>query len=151
MSGPQVKPRDRSHGLAKLGVTEGDVQRATKLLEESFRLRTKALELLGTSEEEIETELEKNLGSLGIAGRRRSNANLPIIANGRRKRGSILFTKLKGRGGKGQSNRRHTLAVTKRRKSSLSKHSSSPSSSLRRRSSDSEFSIRSSSRRVTMA
>ena len=148
MSGPQVKPRDRSHGLAKLGVSEGDVQLATKLLEESFRLRSKALSLLGTTEEEIETELEKNLGSLGTAGRRRSNANLPIVANGRRKRGSILFTKLKG---KGQSNRRHTLAVTKRRKSSISKHSSSPSSSLRRRSSDSEISIRSSSRRVTMA
>jgi len=144
MSGPQVKPRDRSHGLAKLG----DVQLATQLLEESFRLRTKALSLLGTTEEEIETELEKNLGSLGIAGRRRSNANLPIVPNGHRKRGSILFTKFKG---KGQSNRRHTLAVTKRRKSSLSKHSSSPSSSLRRRSSDSEISIRSSSRRVTMA
>ena len=149
MSGPQVKPRDRSHGLAKLGVSEEDVQVATKLLEESFRLRSKALSLLGTTEEEIEIELEKNLGSLGIAGRRRSNANLPIVPNGgRRKRGSILFTKFKG---KGQSRRRHTLAVTKRRKSSLSKHSSSPSSSLRRRSSDSEISIRSSSRRVTMA
>lgn len=35
MSGPQVKPRDRSHGLAKLGVSEEDVQLATKLLEES--------------------------------------------------------------------------------------------------------------------
>jgi len=144
MSGPQVKPRDRSHGLAKLGVSEEDVKLATKLLED----RNKALSLLGTTEEEIEIELEKNLGSLGIAGRRRSNANLPIVANGRRKRGSILFTKFKG---KGRSNRRHTLAVTKRRKSSISKHSSSPSSSLRRRSSDSEISIRSSSRRVTMA
>ena len=67
---------DRSKGLRKLGVSEEDVKQATKLLEESSRLRSKALNLLGTSEEEVELEFAKNLGSLGIAGRRRSHSML---------------------------------------------------------------------------
>ena len=67
---------DRSKGLRKLGVSEEDVKQATKLLEESSRLRSKALDLLGTSEEEVELEFAKNLGSLGIAGRRRSHSML---------------------------------------------------------------------------
>ena len=69
---PQVGAEKRSKGLRKLGVTEEDVHVAAKLLEESDRLRDKALKLLGTTEKEIEVENAKNLGSLGIEGRRRS-------------------------------------------------------------------------------
>ena len=135
---------DRSKGLRKLGVSEEDVKQATKLLEESSRLRSKALDLLGTSEEEVELEFAKNLGSLGIAGRRRSHSMLAaqnhsdMLAFTRipRPKTNTIFKKLIGFGnGSGnKGGRRHTSTAVKRRKSSIDKQST-----LRRRSSDSEL------------
>ena len=145
---PQIM--DRSKGLRKLGVTEEDVKQATKLLEESSRLRSKALNLLGTSEEEVELEFAKNLGSLGIAGRRRSHSMLAaqnhneILAFTRaipRPRANSIFKKLMigfGDGNGSKGGRRHTSTAVKRRKSSIDKQSST----LRRRSSDSELTIK---------
>lgn len=92
---PYLRPRSmslhRSKGLKKLGVSEEDVELAKQLLEQiptcpsdpnkverilgyaSSRLaREKALRLLGTTEEEVDCENAKMLGSLGVAGRRRS-------------------------------------------------------------------------------
>ena len=85
---------NRSKGLIKLGVSEADVELAEKLLRliprkpsdpnkaerilgyASMRLhREKALRLLGLTEEEIEEENAKVLGSLGTSGRRRSFSN----------------------------------------------------------------------------
>lgn len=82
---------NRKKGLKKLGVSENDVKLAEKILDQiptcpadpnkaerilgyaSTRLvRDKALRLLGASEEEVELENAKVLGSLGVAGRRRS-------------------------------------------------------------------------------
>ena len=84
----------RSKGLIKLGVSEADVELAEKLIRlipktpsdpnkaerilgyASMRLyREKALRLLGLTEEEIEEENAKVLGSLGSSGRRRSFSN----------------------------------------------------------------------------
>jgi len=84
----------RRKGLLKLGVSEDDVELAEKLLRlipktpsdpnkaerilgyASMRLhREKALRLLGMTEEEIEEENAKVLGSLGTSGRRRSFSN----------------------------------------------------------------------------
>ena len=130
---------DRSKGLRKLGVSEEDVKQATKLLEESSRLRSKALDLLGTSEEEVELEFAKNLGSLGIAGRRRSHSMLAaqnhsdILAFTR----AIPRPNWFGEGSCNKGGRRHTSTAVKRRKSSIDKQST-----LRRRSSDSELTIR---------
>jgi hypothetical protein len=83
--------KKRTKGLQKLGVSEDDVILAERLLRQipscpndpnkserilgyaNSRLeREKALRLLGATEEEIEIENAKNLGSLGISGRRRS-------------------------------------------------------------------------------
>ena len=82
--------RERVKGLQNLGVSEDDVHLAERLLKQipvcsdpnkaerifgyaTSRLeREKALRLLGATEEEIEIENTKNLGALGIAGRRRS-------------------------------------------------------------------------------
>lgn len=85
---------NRTKGLIKLGVSEADVELAEKLLQliprtpfdpnkaerilgyASMRLhREKALRLLGLTEEEIEEENAKVLGSLGSSGRRRSFSN----------------------------------------------------------------------------
>ena len=143
---PLNNEMDRSKGLRKLGVSEEDVKQATKLLEESSRLRSKALDLLGTSEEEVELEFAKNLGSLGIAGRRRSHSMLEaqnhsdILAFTRAiprpRTNSIFFKKLIGfgEGSCNKGGRRHTSTAVKRRKSSIDKQST-----LRRRSSDSEL------------
>ncbi|KAL7429973.1 hypothetical protein ACHAXH_001497 [Discostella pseudostelligera] len=84
----------RRKGLLKLGVSEDDVELAEMLLRlipktpsdpnkaerilgyASMRLhREKALRLLGMTEEEIEEENAKVLGSLGTSGRRRSFSN----------------------------------------------------------------------------
>ncbi|KAL3803085.1 hypothetical protein ACHAWO_010651 [Cyclotella atomus] len=84
-------PKKRIKGLQKLGVSEDDVRLAERLLRQiptcpndpnkterilgyaNSRLeRQKALRLLGATEDEIEIENAKNLGSLGICGRRRS-------------------------------------------------------------------------------
>ena len=78
-------------GLQKLGVTEDDVHLAERLLKQipvcpsdpnkaerifgyaKSRLeREKAMRLLGATEEEVEIENAKNLGSLGVGARRRS-------------------------------------------------------------------------------
>ena len=88
---PSHPPFSRAKGLRKLGVSEDDVHLATRLLAQipacpadpnkaerilgyaSSRLvRDKALRLLGTTEEEVDAENAKALGSLGVAGRRRS-------------------------------------------------------------------------------
>ncbi|KAL3792279.1 hypothetical protein ACHAW5_001105 [Stephanodiscus triporus] len=80
---------DRSNGLRKLGVSEDDVILAEKLLEQisscsinkaerilgyaTTRMkREKATRLLGATEDEVAVEIPKVLGSLGVAGRRRS-------------------------------------------------------------------------------
>ncbi|KAL7447252.1 hypothetical protein ACHAXM_011036 [Skeletonema potamos] len=82
----------QSKGLQKLGVSENDVKIAERLLNQippcpsdtenkaeqvlgfacSRLYREKAIRILGTSETEIELENAKNLGSLGVGGRRRS-------------------------------------------------------------------------------
>ena len=86
--------RTRAKCLRKMGVSEEDVKRAELLFAQmipmmpgdsdsskaerifgytSNRLkREKAIKRLGTSEEEVEVENSKNLGALGIGGRRRS-------------------------------------------------------------------------------
>lgn len=96
-----------SKALKKLGVTADDVHLAEKLLEQipscpcdpnkaerilgyasSYLARGKALRLLGTSEEEVALENAKNLGALGVGGRRRSFIVLeepnPILLRRRR-------------------------------------------------------------------
>eukprot|EP00804_Cyclotella_cryptica_P004892 CCRYP_004958-RA/>CCRYP_004958-RA protein AED:0.02 eAED:-0.01 QI:0/0/0/1/1/1/2/0/167 len=96
-------------GLQKLGVSEDDVRLAEGLMKQiptcpldpnkaerifgfaSSRLaREKALRMLGATEEDVELENAKNMGSLGIGGRRRSYAVLettssskPIYVSGR--------------------------------------------------------------------
>lgn len=93
----QHASHSRSHGLKKLGVTEDDVRLAEKLLEQiSFcsinkaervlgyaaarMKREKALRLLGASEDEVAVEVPKVLGSLGVAGRRRSYSEADFTA-----------------------------------------------------------------------
>jgi hypothetical protein len=85
--------KKRSKGLEKLGVSENDVHLAERLIKQipscpsdpnkaerilgyaTSRLeREKALRLLGATEEEVEIENAKNLGSLGVAARRRSHS-----------------------------------------------------------------------------
>jgi hypothetical protein len=85
--------KKQSKGLEKLGVSENDVHLAERLIKQipscpsdpnkaerilgyaTSRLeREKALRLLGTTEEEVEIENAKNLGSLGVAARRRSHS-----------------------------------------------------------------------------
>lgn len=85
--------KKRSKGLEKLGVSENDVLLAERLIKQipscpsdpnkaerilgyaTSRLeREKALRLLGATEEEVEIENAKNLGSLGVAARRRSHS-----------------------------------------------------------------------------
>lgn len=81
---------NRTNGLRKLGVSEDDVIFAEKLLEQisscstnnkterilgyaATRMkREKAIRLLGVTEDEVAVEIPKVLGTLGIAGRRRS-------------------------------------------------------------------------------
>jgi hypothetical protein len=86
---------DRSKILRKLGLTETDVQYSMKLFAEvnpsgsqctskgvkieqilgysvNRLRRSKALRLMGVTEDEIELENSKNLGSLGNGGRKRS-------------------------------------------------------------------------------
>lgn len=81
----------RTKGLQKLGVSEDDVHLAERLMKQipacpsdpnkaerifgyaKSRLeRQKAMRLLGATEEEVEVENAKNLGSLGVGARRRS-------------------------------------------------------------------------------
>uniref|UniRef100_A0A6V2JTP0 Uncharacterized protein n=1 Tax=Ditylum brightwellii TaxID=49249 RepID=A0A6V2JTP0_9STRA len=91
----QLIPSTRAKGLKKIGVTEEDVKSSEKLFAQippapdtkdgdstkperilgyaEIRLRReKAIKILGTTEEEVEIENTKNLGSLGVGGRRRS-------------------------------------------------------------------------------
>ncbi len=98
----------RQHGLKKLGVSEDDVFLAERLLEQisscsiskserilgyaASRLnREKAIRLLGATEDEVAVEIPKVLGTLGVAGRRRSYSTTDvapppafIIQDGRR-------------------------------------------------------------------
>jgi hypothetical protein len=90
-----MKAHSRDSILRKLGLTEEDVRDSEKLFQQMpppppqspktclkeerllgytmLRLkRSKALRVLGTSEEEVDIENTKNLGSLGRSGRRRS-------------------------------------------------------------------------------
>ncbi|KAL9181187.1 hypothetical protein ACHAXT_009992 [Thalassiosira profunda] len=65
----------RSAGLRKLGVSESDVHLAEKLLHQTVQAdpaRSKALRMLGATENDVAMENSKMLGSLGVAGRRRS-------------------------------------------------------------------------------
>lgn len=94
---PEHPSHSRSHGLKTLGVTEDDVRLAEKLLEHiSFysinkaerilgyaaarMKREKALRLLGASEDEVTVEIPKVLGTLGVAGRRRSYSEADFTA-----------------------------------------------------------------------
>lgn len=93
---PFTAPEGRARALKRLGLTEEDVHLSKKLFNEissqattassynstkaerllgynETRLkRSKALRLLGATEDDIELECAKNLGSLGQGGRRRS-------------------------------------------------------------------------------
>ena len=96
---PPTATASRARALKKLGLTEEDVHFSKKLFSEissacsngttsttacskkaerllgytETRLkRSKALKLLGATEDDIEVECQKNLGSLGHGGRRRS-------------------------------------------------------------------------------
>lgn len=86
---------NRSNGLRKLGVSEDDVILAEKMLEQisscsinkaerilgyaTTRMkREKAIRLLGATEDEVAVEIPKVLGSLGVAGRRRSYSTTDI-------------------------------------------------------------------------
>jgi len=93
---PLTAPEGRARALKRLGLTEEDVHLSKKLFNEissqattassynstkaerllgynETRLkRSKALRLLGATEDDIELECAKNLGSLGQGGRRRS-------------------------------------------------------------------------------
>mmetsp|Transcript_32794 Transcript_32794/g.59180 ORF Transcript_32794/g.59180 Transcript_32794/m.59180 type:complete len:199 (-) Transcript_32794:92-688(-) len=148
----------KSKGLKKLGVSEDDVNLAGKLLEQipacpsdpnkaerifgyaSSRLaRDKALRLLGTTEEEVDKDAAKTLGSLGVAGRRRSfsvmaqhhpnHSEMLAFTNAipkARARASMAATMTMHRSaGRGSIlRRRHTSNVIKRevrRKSSIDK------------------------------
>ncbi|KAL7525306.1 hypothetical protein ACHAWF_001301 [Thalassiosira exigua] len=114
---------NRSKGLSKLGVSEDEVQLAEKLLGQipacpsdpnkaervlgyaSSRLaREKALRLLGASEEEVDVENSKILGSMGIAGRRRSFS----VAHSSQS-DVLAFAKALPR-----ARRRHTIGLMKR-------------------------------------
>ena len=85
----------RQHGLKKLGVSEDDVFLAERLLEQisscsiskserilgyaASRLnREKAIRLLGATEDEVAVEIPKVLGTLGVAGRRRSYSTTDV-------------------------------------------------------------------------
>mmetsp|Transcript_43910 Transcript_43910/g.133754 ORF Transcript_43910/g.133754 Transcript_43910/m.133754 type:complete len:135 (-) Transcript_43910:561-965(-) len=94
---PDVK--DRRKILRILGLSEDDVRISEVLLAqippapaknsesskaewllgyaESRLRREKALKILGVSEDEVEVENNKNLGSLGVSGRRRSFSGVP--------------------------------------------------------------------------
>ncbi len=140
-----------------MGVSEDDVHLAEKLLVQiptcssdpnkaervfgyaSTRLaRDKALRLLGTTEEEVDLENAKNLGSLGIAGRRRSysiiGANqsaevLKLTKSIPRARASSMVARMRRVSESGNVlRRRHTYRHIRRRSSEK----------LSRRNSDSE-------------
>jgi hypothetical protein len=86
---------NRRNGLRKLGVSEDDVLLAEKLLEQisscsiskserilgyaAIRMkREKAIRLLGATEDEVAVEIPKVLGTLGVAGRRRSYSTTDV-------------------------------------------------------------------------
>lgn len=86
-SGSSSSKLRNNKGLEKLGVSQDDVHFAEQLMKPRRRAQScccrssthhysryspKALKVLGTSEEEVELENAKVLGSLGVAGRRRS-------------------------------------------------------------------------------
>ena len=133
---------NRSKGLKKLGVSEHDVHLAEKILVPSCptdpnrAAREKALRMLGTTEEELQVENSKILGSLGIAGRRRSysiiDANqseiLTLTKALPRARASTMVSKLRRASDSGSILRRRTTRNAVKRQ-------------LRRRSSDSWSSL----------
>ena len=167
---PQLEPQtSRARALKKLGLTEEDVHLSKKLFSEmsssvaasaekarnltkAERLlgynemklkRSKALRLLGATEDDIELECSKNLGSLGRAGRRRSF----IVEMDQARNSSRLHSRLSlgnahrrtffgaGRassrrtkemsGGGGRKDRSKTLPHSRRRRGSSSSLSSS--------------------------
>ena len=128
----------RSAGLRKLGVSESDVHLAEKLLHQTVQAdpaRSKALRMLGATENDVALENSKILGSLGVAGRRRSysiveppsQSEILALARGIKARRSVWVR----RNGGDALRRRHTLDVRRayRRVSTIGK---------RRRSSDGE-------------
>ncbi|KAL7538061.1 hypothetical protein ACHAXR_008273 [Thalassiosira sp. AJA248-18] len=153
---------NRAKGLRKLGVSEDDVHLAVKLLDQipacpsdpnkaerilgyaSSRLaRAKALRLLGATEEEVDLENAKMLGSLGVAGRRRSfsmvhppsHAEMLALSKAMPKaKRSSMMAKLQRYSGSGnfRQMRRHTLNTVKRRRSSIDKQRRSSDSEIRR-------------------
>ena len=164
-----VHSLNRSKGLKKLGVSEDDVNLAGKLLEQipacpsdpnkaerifgyaSSRLaREKAIRLLGTTEEEVDKDAAKTLGSLGVAGRRRSFSIMAQHANHSemlaftnaipkaRARASMAATMtmpMRRSTGRGSIlRRRHTFNTTKRevrRKGSIDKRTRRSDSEIR--------------------
>ena len=148
----QHASHSRSHGLKKLGVTEDDVRLAEKLLEQiSFcsinkaerilgyaaarMKREKALRLLGATEDEVTVEIPKVLGSLGVAGRRRSYSEADFTAP--------AFVVVRGTAGsypRMSMERRLTRRDTENRRSSYDSMQQQRRSKevVRRRSSDSD-------------
>ena len=142
---------NRSKGLRKLGVDETDVHLAEKLLEQikcpndpkkaerilgyaSERLaREKALRTLGTNEEEVQLENAKNLGSLGVAGRRRSFVVLQPPSHELTKSISKAWLRKHTGADQFRKTRRHTFHSIKQKYRRLSV------TEKRRRSSDSEI------------
>lgn len=109
------------HLLQQIPSCPSDPNKAERILGyASSRLaREKALQLLGTSEEEVAIENAKNLGSLGVAGRRRSF----VVQQSEVLTFARAIPKI----------RRHSLAgVSIRRRRSFKRRRSSSASELRR-------------------
>lgn len=137
---PSLSSLQRYKGLRKLGVSEDDVHLAEKLLASSSlaKDKAKALRLLGTTEEEVDLENSKMLGSLGIAGRRRSHSiaginHSEILAFAKvipRARASTMVSKMRQDG-----------VLRRRSTTSQGRHGRRRSSTGRRRSSSGQRSV----------
>ena len=98
----------RAIGLRKLGVSEDEVLLAEKLIgrpsdPNKTLAQQKALRLLGVTEEEVDLEKSKVLGTFGIAGRKRSFA-IPAQTGQPDLLGSNAFPR---------TGRRHTVSSVK--------------------------------------
>ena len=178
---PPTATASRARALKKLGLTEEDVHFSKKLFSEissacsngttsttacskkaerllgytETRLkRSKALKLLGATEDDIEVECQKNLGSLGHGGRRRS-----FVMEMDPARNSRLHRRLTLGGRGGSTQRRTFFGTNSRRKKGRSGGGSGSGSgrdrfkslphSRRRRGSSSSLSSTTGSRRYT--
>mmetsp|Transcript_3552 Transcript_3552/g.5147 ORF Transcript_3552/g.5147 Transcript_3552/m.5147 type:complete len:206 (+) Transcript_3552:931-1548(+) len=159
-----MKGQPRGSILKKLGLTEEDVRDSERLFQQMppppptqnnarclkeerllgyamLRLkRAKALKVLGASEEDVDTENAKNLGSLGRSGRRRSFVVENMAAN--RRMTYLGF-------GMPQRRKSHTRRGSKMHHSfrSIGKHRKT---SLRRKSTGDLHSLKLSSAEVTI-